>query len=398
MNEMKPERDASLDAQGGSRSQTGAPAGPRPRPGRSTPPYNPGLQKLVAGKQAWAVPLDAEAKAKGFRGWHQRGYLPHYDAPGVTQFVTLRLVDSLPASRRGEWEHLLKIETALPTGAPTYSRLIGSSHLESRSQTGAPHHGGSADVSSAFRAANPAGTKTTAGGNENAQSRSQTGAPARVAAGPERRRKLETYLDRGLGECWLRQPAIAKLTEDALRFFDGQRYALGAWVIMPNHVHLLVDVWDTPLAELIKSWKCFPAREGNKLLGRTGEFWEREYLDPVIKDEEHRQTAVRYTENNPTKAKLVLNPSDWPWSSARFRDEYGVLKCPKAESRKNGSAGLQPALGGVKPVLSEMETERDASRDAQGVSRSQTGAPVERRRVVGFGREIVGEGRDETRT
>ncbi|MEI9864049.1 MAG: hypothetical protein WDN00_05750 [Limisphaerales bacterium] len=60
-----------------SRSQTGAPRRSR----RSTPPYNPGLQKLVDGKQAHSLPLDANAKAKGFLGWHQRGYLPHYDAP-----------------------------------------------------------------------------------------------------------------------------------------------------------------------------------------------------------------------------------------------------------------------------------------------------------------------------
>ncbi len=153
-----------------------------------------------------------------------------------------------------------------------------------------------------------------------AQSRSQTGAPGR-----ERRCRLEEYLDRGLGECWLRQPAVAKLAEAALRFFDGQRYHLQAWVVMPNHVHLLVDVWETPLAELVKSWKSFVAREANKQLGRTGEFWEREYLDTVIEDEQHRQTAVRYIENNPTKAKLVLDSKAWLWSSARYRDEYGRL-------------------------------------------------------------------------
>jgi len=68
------------------------------------------LQKLVEGKQAATEPLDEAAKAKGFLGWHQRGYLPHYDGPGVTQIVTLRLVDSLPASRKGEWEALLRIE------------------------------------------------------------------------------------------------------------------------------------------------------------------------------------------------------------------------------------------------------------------------------------------------
>ena len=67
------------------------------------------LRRLVAGKNEWGEPLSAEDKARGFRGWHERGYLPHCDQPGLTQFVTFRLWDSMPASRKGEWEHLLAI-------------------------------------------------------------------------------------------------------------------------------------------------------------------------------------------------------------------------------------------------------------------------------------------------
>ena len=302
-----------VNANAPSRSQTGAPS----RPQVSTPPYNPGLHQLVEGKQTWAVPLDEAAKAKGFLGWHQRGYLPHYDVPGVTQIVTLRLADSLPASRRGEWEHLLRIENDHASAAEI-----------SRSQSGAPPSR-SADVRVGLthgKSMMPENHQPTpANCGSDTQSRSQTGAPLR-AAGRARRRKLEEYLDRGLGECWLRQPAIAKLTEDALRYFDGQRYTLAAWVVMPNHVHLLVDVWEVPLAELIKSWKSHVARAANKLLGRSGPFWEREYLDTVIADEKQRQTAVRYIENNPVKAALVRVARQWPWSSARLRDEFGRLR------------------------------------------------------------------------
>ena len=122
-------------------------------------------------------------------------------------------------------------------------------------------------------------------------------------------------------------------------------------------LHLLVEVWDTPLSELVKSWKGFVAREANKVLGRSGAFWEREYLETVITDEDHRQTAVRYIENNPTKAKLVLNPKDWPWSSARFRDEFGGLKCP-------GSADVSSALGGSKPMMLEAKVATHAKREA----------------------------------
>ena len=272
---MNPEQP---DARADERSNSGGrkPAASR-RSGGSCPPYNPGLHKLVEGKQAWAEPLDDDAKAKGFLGWHQRGYLPHHDVPGVTQLVTFRLNDAMPASRRSEWEVLLRIE-------------------EDR----------------------------------------------------ERRRKLEEYLDRGLGECWLRQPRIADLAEGALRFFDGQRYCLGAWAVMPNHIHVLLEVWQTPLALLLKSWKGFTARKANKLLGREGAFWEREYWDTRIRDEQQLRKAVRYVETNPLKARLVPEAKAWQWSSARFRDEFGVLRTPQpsvgAKGTQSGAPTSESAL------------------------------------------------------
>lgn len=82
------------------------PAKPR-RPG---PPRNSGVRDLVKGKQRWSSPPKAKDLKRGFRGWHERGYLPHRDEPGLTQFVTIRLVDSFPESLRTEWEHLWKIE------------------------------------------------------------------------------------------------------------------------------------------------------------------------------------------------------------------------------------------------------------------------------------------------
>ena len=65
------------------------------------------LRQLVESKQAWSELLSDEARAKGFLGWHERGYLPHCDKPGLIQFVTFRLADSMPESRRGEWERLI---------------------------------------------------------------------------------------------------------------------------------------------------------------------------------------------------------------------------------------------------------------------------------------------------
>ena len=78
-----------------------------PTPPRTKREY---LRQLVAGKNEWLRPLTDEEKSFGFLGWHERGYLPHCDFPGLVQFVTFRLADSMPSSRRGEWEHLLALE------------------------------------------------------------------------------------------------------------------------------------------------------------------------------------------------------------------------------------------------------------------------------------------------
>ena len=61
---------------------------------------------IVDQKEKWTEPISAADKVRGFLGWHTRGYLPHFDAPGVTQFVTFRLMDAMPAERRNEWECL----------------------------------------------------------------------------------------------------------------------------------------------------------------------------------------------------------------------------------------------------------------------------------------------------
>ncbi len=250
------------------------------------------LRGLVADKTRWSRPLTTEERASGFLGWHERGFLPHCDFSGLVQFVTFRLADSMPASRRGEWEHLLKIEDQR-----------------------------------------------------------------------ERRTKLEEYLDRGVGECWLSDPCIAKLAEQALLFFRGQRYELLAWCIMPNHVHALVHMWQTPLGKLVQSWKRHIATKSESHLAerrspsrRVSDAiiasnatstnrvtaparraalqslrWEREYWDTFMRDEEQERIAVNYIENNPVKAKLCPVPEEWSFSSARFRDDYRRLVVPGAQ-------------------------------------------------------------------
>jgi putative DNA methylase len=133
----------------------------------------------------------------------------------------------------------------------------------------------------------------------------------------ERRIRMDAYLDRGYGSCYMKEPRIAEIVQNALLFFEGERYALHAWVVMPNHIHVLF----TPqaghaMSAIAHSWKSFTAHECNKALNRTGEFWQREPYDRYIRDARHYANAVAYIENNPVKAGLCERPEAWPWSSA----------------------------------------------------------------------------------
>jgi len=128
---------------------------------------------------------------------------------------------------------------------------------------------------------------------------------------------IEEFLDKGYGECYLKQPQIAEIIETSLLKFDGERYKLLAWVIMPNHIHLLLrPINDWSLSKILHSFKSFTASEASKVLGRKGRFWMREYFDRYIRDAEHFEKAFRYIENNPVKAGLCEEPSEWKYSSA----------------------------------------------------------------------------------
>ena len=237
-----------------------------PKPIRRTPPKNPGLLELIRARRERSWKPSVGERKKSFRGWHQRGFLPHFDAPHVTQFLTFQLADSFPVARRAEWEPILR-----------------ESHESAK------------------------------------------------------RKKLEAWLDRGHGECWMRRPDVAHLVEQALLQADGREYRMQAWVVMPNHVHLVVDVWDVPLGKLINGWKGKSSREANKLFGRKGKFWQEDYYDTLIRDEAHLKRAIRYTEQNPVKAFLTKAARDWPWSSARHRDEYERLPWQRSAAHRRAA-------------------------------------------------------------
>jgi REP element-mobilizing transposase RayT len=142
-----------------------------------------------------------------------------------------------------------------------------------------------------------------------------------AAAGAILRRRVEAYLDQGRGTCYLRDQAIAEMVQKALLFHDETKYRLFAWVVMPNHVHLLCRPCPGhSLAEIMHSVKSFTSTTANKMLGRSGRFWQKEYFDRYIRNAGQFARTVAYIENNPVKANLCDRSEEWPFSSARFRN------------------------------------------------------------------------------
>lgn len=84
---------------------------------------------------------------------------------------------------------------------------------------------------------------------------------------------------------------------------------------MPNHVHVVARLLPgADLASILKTWKQFSSKTANRLLGQSGRFWQREYYDRLIRDEQEYRRAIRYVVENPLKAGLQNWP--WVWSAA----------------------------------------------------------------------------------
>ncbi len=159
----------------------------------------------------------------------------------------------------------------------------------------------------------------------------------------ERELRIAAWLDAGHGACHLKNPAFAKIVEDALLHFDGERYRLLAWRVMPNHVHVLVKIFPAhPFFEIVQSWKKFTALKINEALGATGAFWMRDNHDRYIRNVRHLLWAIRYIEENPVKAKFCAKPQDWRWSSARRNFDRQAL----VEEIINGPMKSGSASGG----------------------------------------------------
>ena len=147
-------------------------------------------------------------------------------------------------------------------------------------------------------------------------------AMARASTDAERRAidrmfdlRIDSLADQGRGACHLAKPEAAEIVERALWFFNDERYSLHAYAVMPNHVHILLCLFHgSDLARTMHSLKSFTSNEINKLVGRNGRLWEREYHDRIIRDSRDYDNTIRYILDNPAKAGL----HEWRWVWPRF--------------------------------------------------------------------------------
>ncbi|MBI1923133.1 transposase [Candidatus Poribacteria bacterium] len=183
--------------------------------------------------------------------------LPHWFQPAVTYFITFRTEDSLPADVARRWyaERARWLEQhGIFTSMPGWKDKLAELPKELRKRFHATFS----------------------------------------------RRYMEN-LDKGLGKCVLRRPELSKIVADSLLHFDGDRYHMGDFVVMPNHVHLLVCLLgDTDVLEQCYSWKKFTAGKINKVLGQSGRFWQEESFDHLVRSPEQFYAIQQYIGNNPS--------------------------------------------------------------------------------------------------
>ena len=237
--------------------------------------------------------------------WHSRGYLPHLDRPDTVQSITFRLADAVPTDVLAGWRTELKLSDQEDADDPRSAEL---------------------------------------------------------------RKRIERYADQGHGACWLRDERIAAIVQNALLRFDGERYRLLAWVVMPNHVHALIETLpEFPLSDVVQSWKSFTAKKANRVLKRTGRFWMEDYFDRYVRDEIHLSATASYIERNPVSAGLVRHAHEWKWSSFRAG----------ASCREVRISGLRPDAGGTPALPGAPRERRSPSINRIDAPRS---TPVGRRR------------------
>ncbi len=118
-------------------------------------------------------------------------------------------------------------------------------------------------------------------------------------------KQIDAWLDAGSGSCVLRRTDAREIVVGALQHFEGERYLLESYVVMPNHVHVLFQPNASHgLGDIVRSWKQYTASKINALLGKSGSLWQERYWDRLLRNPAHHCKCREYVRENPAKAKL----------------------------------------------------------------------------------------------
>ena len=205
------------------------------------------LKQAVMNTTTSFLDPDAEIEIK-------QGNLPHWQQEGVYYFVTFRLADSIPKNKKDElkndrekWNNKHK-ETSKFTEKDwiEYNRLFNQ--------------------------------------------------------------RLEDWLNIGYGCCLLGKSENATIVANALRYFNNQRYILDEWVVMPNHVHVLVKPLEKyKISDILHSWKSYTANKINKREKCSGQLWMHESYDHIVRNEDSLNCIRHYINQNPMKAGITVS-------------------------------------------------------------------------------------------
>jgi REP element-mobilizing transposase RayT len=234
---------------------------PVPQPATDPPP-----KSMPSDCSAGVPPAVAAASRPRFGEVtiRNRGRLPHWEKESANYFITFRLADSLPQSV------LDRLESERQSVVATAAQLGRKLSPDERQKI--------------LRLSTPA---------------------------------IECLLDSGAGACHLQNSVVAQQVANSLLHFDEKRYRLFAWCVMPNHVHVVARIFPgQTLATVLHSWKSLSAKQATKILGWHGVFWQREYYDHLIRNEEEFERSIVYVGENPAKANL----KNWKWVWVRGRD------------------------------------------------------------------------------
>jgi REP element-mobilizing transposase RayT len=217
--------------------------------GFSNPPAKSGGQECPPSVMTFSEDCFVNPYAPIDRHEH---HLPHWQQGGVYYFVTWRLADSLSSAKLKTWKH--EREVWLRLHPEPWAEEIGKEYHERFS------------------------------------------------------RKIDEWLDQGQGSCLLRDVSCSTVVAEVILHFDGERYRVASFVVMPNHVHVLFRLMAPyRLEQILKSWKGFSAREINRRKGNTGLLWQADYWDRLIRSPRHLNKCLEYMRTNPVKARLQMN-------------------------------------------------------------------------------------------